>query len=194
MHLSNHPSTDKKKRKASNRQKKRISNKTNIQNGSGLLGTFGRASGIWASFSKILQKFRSWGLLATLVELLEKSWGIEAPRANIINKKLIPYTTPGPPKFEPRSTNNSLNWFQRSPQEWWFFSFIWRSGLGGIGTQRGYNRPPKPFPNPAMLAPRSIKNCIKMQTTNWWLAFCSALDTFSVNFPSKLEGRHTENH
>ena len=79
----------KKKGKAPNRQKKRISNKTNIQNGSGLLGTLGRASGIWASFSKILQKFRSWGLLATLVELLEKSWGIEAPRANIINKKLI---------------------------------------------------------------------------------------------------------
>ena len=113
---------------------------------------------------KLLQN-RSWGLswapLGAAWELLGPSWRQEGHKS----RKPIEITTGRPPPGEPSWDQKFIkNWSGGLPKSDHFFDWLWGRVLLPFGPNLVPTWPPKPSPNRPKLAPRSIKNWIKMPT------------------------------
>ena len=124
------------------------------------------------------------GCLGRLLGPLGASWahlGAKmAPRAKNVARR----TPQDPPTWERKSTQNQSGGHPKSDN---FFDCFWDRVWVPFGRNLAPSWPPKPSQHRAKLAPRSIKNWIKMRPL-----FCLIFDRPGIvfaNFASKLDGR-----
>ena len=97
------------------------------------------------------------GLLGRLGPILAPRWPQEPKKWKFVNSSYASWGA----SWEPKSIQNRSGGLPKSDH---FFDCLWGRVLLPLGPNLAPTWPPKPSPNPAKLAPRSIKKWIKMPT------------------------------